>query len=209
MITAILLNWKRPENLPYIIKALRGQSVDVRIVLINSVGGSQETFGLDRVVSLPWNFGPVARLLVASQIGAGYVLLQDDDLMAGYADLVAETLESCKEHGLVGAWGRGVKDLQYRPEIHRGPAAIIKTRWAMLPAEMLAEVRMPPKEARFADDLWLSLELGKGEPAHFVDSNLRGGLLELPAGDVGLDRRPDHYESRDEFVEWYLGKVRV
>lgn len=207
-VTAVLLNWKRCRNMPSVITALKAQSEPVHIVLVNCIGGNQDTFSVRDVIRFPWNFGPVARLLVGSQANTEFVLFQDDDLMAADTDLVARTLKTVKRTGgLVGGWGRGVQDHApyYWPEIKHGKAAIIKHRWAMLPTAMLASVRMPPKEARFADDLWLSLELGRGEPAHFVDSELRGGLLELASGAVGLDQRPDHYDSRDEFVRQYLG----
>jgi hypothetical protein len=58
-VTAVLLSWKRKENMPLIIDALRKQTTPVEVWVINNDGS--EDFGADRLISIPWNAGEWAR----------------------------------------------------------------------------------------------------------------------------------------------------
>lgn len=207
-VTAVLLNWKRPRNMPLIVESLRQQSVPVDVVLINSEGGSEETFGVEKVVRVPWNAGPVIRVVFASLVQSEWVLLQDDDLMIGNPVGVEQALQVAEAHpgGIVGIFGRGLqRDYpHYWPEVYHGEAAVVKTRFLVLRRELMERVRMPGNGAMFADDLWLSLEVGRGEPVHWVDSYIRQFVVELPKGDVGLELRPEHYENRHQFCKEYM-----
>jgi LPS sulfotransferase NodH len=94
MITACLLNWRRPENLPTVIDSLRNQSVPVRIYLWNNGQPLSEDVAsrLDWYVNSGHNVGPCAQWWMAYQATTPYVCMLDDDLALSDSHVLRDEL---------------------------------------------------------------------------------------------------------------------
>ena len=211
-ITAILLNYKRPANMPRLIASLKTQSVPVGIIVIDN--GVQDTPHTEYGVGLTWNAGPYVRYLVAALARTPYVCFFDDDLCPGDPDFISDALSiaACRG-GITGAFAR---HLSPTPPYYQGPDVVgevelIKGRFMLFSRNLLEQVHLTrPWFARYAmhcDDLYVSLEIGRGQPAHWADKSLKARLEELPAGNVGLERRPDHFLLREAFCAHYIREV--
>jgi hypothetical protein len=55
-ITAVLLNWKRPENIVKTIKSIRDQSISVKICLWNNNSDDKIKYDVDLQINSPDNF---------------------------------------------------------------------------------------------------------------------------------------------------------
>jgi len=207
--TAVLLNWKRPQNMGRIIDSLRGQSERPELWVVNNAPGSA-AFAVDRTAHIPWNAGVSIRVLMAVYVETPWVLFVDDDLMPGDANWLADALKIAEQHRnvITGCWGR-LLDLtppHYREDA-TGFVDIIKGRVMLFRRELLADVRLPaaPPEldVRFCEDIHLSLEVGLCNPVHWADQGLQNRMVELEDNDA-LCMRPGHGFERERFCEWYL-----
>jgi hypothetical protein len=139
----------------------------------------------------------------------------DDDLLPKDDDFLKDAFEVHQRHPdvLTGAFGRNLSigDKPYSTALDAwGFVPIIKGRFVMLSKDLLAKVSlgliaqnpMYRSEAIFNDDLYLSLSVGRGKSVHFADKGLMDRLEDIPDG-VGLVNRPNHWQSRDEFVKWW------
>ena len=110
-VTVILLNWKRPENLPAVLDGLQMQAVRPRIWLWdNSPGGAPEAVArrCDLVVRSNRNLGCFARWWLASRAATPYVCSIDDDFRLTDGRLLDDAVEACREKcpdGIVGIFG--------------------------------------------------------------------------------------------------------
>lgn len=208
-VTAVLLNWKRPQNLPRLVSRLHEQSERPEVWVVNNAPELQ-AFGADRVAHIPWNAGVSIRVLMAVYVETPWVLFVDDDLMPGDAGWLADALVIAGRHDSVitGCWGR-LLDLappHYRRDA-MGHVDIIKGRVMLFRRDLLANVRLPAVPAdldvRFCEDIHLSLELGLCNPVHWADQGLQNRMVELEDNDA-LCHRADHAHERERFCEWYL-----
>ena len=208
-VTAILLYYQRHDNMPRIVQALQEQSeaVDIWMIVNNS---TWQSWGADRAVHIPWNAGVSIRVLMAVYAETPWVMFLDDDLVPDDTEFVKDALRLAVKRPdvILGAYGRYLSPTP--PHYHcdaDGRVRIVKGRFMFFHRDLLDNVRLPcvPPEldVRFCEDIHLSLEVGRGEPVHWVDAGLRERLRELPdAG--GLCHRPGHMAERERFCEWWL-----
>jgi len=211
-VTAILLNYKRPANLPRLIASLKAQSVPVEIVVIDN--GMKSNPYTEYGVGLTWNAGPYVRYLVAALAKTPWVAFFDDDLCPGDPDFIGDALDiaTCHE-GITGTFARrlSLTPPHYREPDVIGEAELIKGRFMLFRRDLLERMHLTrPWFTRYAmhcDDLYISLEIGRGQPVHWADKGLKARLEELPAGDVGLEKQPDHFLLREAFCAHYIREV--
>ena len=88
-----------------------------------------------------------------------------------------------------------------------GSVGIVKGRFMVMRRELLGSVRLPVYPPRLPvglnDDIYVSLEIGKGWAVHWADEGLRDGLMDLPEGLHALSHRRGHMEEREAFCRWY------
>ena len=91
-ITAILLNWKRPENIIKTIKSIRDQSIPIKICLWNNNPDDRTRYDVDLQINSPDNFKCYPRWMMASLIETDYIFTLDDDLMLNDNDVIKDIL---------------------------------------------------------------------------------------------------------------------
>ena len=120
MVTVLLLNYKRVENIPIILDALKNQTVECSIFLWNN--GEQEFNDprLDLVINSSKNLKCWARWSMASYAKTPYIMSHDDDLVLSSPDSLQLLIDAIEKNYIPGrAIGfNGVKlgkDLSYYP----------------------------------------------------------------------------------------------
>ncbi len=213
-VTAILLSYKRPENIPIILDSLRVQTEKPDIMLINN--GGFQTFGVKKTVHIPWNAGAWIRHPFAVCTQTPFVMFLDDDLIPTDPDFVRDMMYICDLHrdGITGIFGKCLGPEPYY--YSKAPDAtewvhIVKGRCMMLGRSLFERVTFgnitrPITVAH--EDVYLSLEIGRGERAHWVDPGLQGRIENLPEP-FAESKRPQHYPERDAMVAWHLEKFAL
>ena len=212
--TAILLNYQRQPNVRLIIPALRRQTVDLRIALVNN--GDPYTVENDDqkpddLWEMPFNIGPFARFL-AAYIYEGWIYLQDDDILPIDDSYVEDllTLGSERPGVITGVSGRHIPPTapHYQRRDSLGPTNMVKTICLVMHRKTLGRMRMPPGPVGRCDDIWASLETGGGEPVHFSEFGFHKRLKQLPHWGVGQEHEPQHYSERELFSAWWWRQGR-
>ena len=96
-ITAVLLNWKRPENIVKTIKSIRDQSISVKICLWNNNSDDKTKYDVDLQINSPNNFKCYPRWMMASLIETDYIFTLDDDLILADDNVIEDTLNLYKK----------------------------------------------------------------------------------------------------------------
>lgn len=219
-ITTILLNYRRPQNLPLLIEALKEQAVSSAIMVINNHGESRCFAGADRDVHIPWNAGCFARLAFLPWVRTPWVAFMDDDALPADPNFMSDALtiaEGRPIRAITGAFGRwlGTHPPHYhgQPDV-TGRTPIIKGRFMLFRRQAVGLLHVPclpiEDDADYlirCDDLYLSLELGRGNPIHWADEGLQDRIEDLPGEEVGLDTHPSHYLIRERFCAYYVNHV--
>lgn len=214
-VTAIVVNWQRPDNVRRILAALYGQNEPLDILFIDHSPGGYPYDLACPWVRIPWDTGPFVFNLFAFYAETPWVMILNDDLMPEDADLVGDMrrIAELRYDGIVATHGKrlGGPPRYYSdmPDVD-GWAHTVK-RCCMFHRSMLEQMRMrfvgeggPPLH----DDLFLSLEIGRGRAVHWVDRGLRERTVELPAPHA-ISGRAEHYAERDRYIGWHLGKMEL
>lgn len=217
-VTVILLNYKRPDNIPVIVDALRRQTEPSELWLIDNASGLSGFKYAHRYTNMAWNGGCFARLLMAAYVRTPYVCFLSDDLCPTDDEFIADLLEVTKDRFnqgamLVGTDGHGMnrEPLYYaKYDNQDGLVPLLKGTCICFLRVLLDGVhlsrpmlRREPEYMKRCEDLYLSLEVGGGEAVHWSDTGLRERLRALPGAEVGLCREPGHYRIRDNFCQDY------
>lgn len=210
MITAVLMSWKRKQNMPLIIEALRSQTVTVDIWLINNNG--TEDFGVKKTTFFSPSPGEWARYVIAGRVETEYTMFQDDDFLLGDPHFLKDALELHALHcpdNLLGVAGRGLQQAppHYWPDIvnRDGYASILKGHFQLFKSAIVRRARIP---RRPVSDIFWSLEIGRGEPVHYVSKDLSSRLVTLPRYGVGYEFRPGHMAEREaDCADWLEERV--
>jgi GT2 family glycosyltransferase len=210
-ITAVLVTHRRPDNIQQIVDALKQQTVEPDLILINN--WDMAAYQVERAAFVPWNAGPVMRHVFATYAETEWVMALDDDLRPADAEFVEDALRLAKKRpGVITcAFGRhlGQSEPYYRPRNEFGRVAIALGRMMIFRRELLDNVGLPPMRFPWAfrsDDIWLSLEVGRGKPVHWADMGLSKRLVDMPEGgpEVALSLQKEHSAGREEACRWWL-----
>jgi len=208
-VTVCLLNWKRPQNLPFVIDSLARQTVKPVLFLWNN-GDPFEDGRIAWQVDSSENMGCWPRWFMASRARTRYVCSLDDDLVMTDAHVLEDAvafLSQCDERAIVGPEGvRLAFSKPYRDGEHVAypaqdtPVSIVKGRMMLLRRRALDHVRLSTAfdVARDADDIAVSAMAAGGRPGrHIVPALFRGRLHDLDQHGVGLNQRQGHHERRE------------
>lgn len=215
-VTAIILNYKRPHLVVNLMYRLKQQTVDVDTILINNAEEPGIFSFSSGYVHIPWNAGCWIRLPFARYANTKYIMFMDDDVFPATDTFVSDALSIAEDSGcMVGVEGRTIAKSYpfYRDDVFAGYAPIIKGRFMLFQKKMLDKVHLSTygggHDVRFLEDIFMSLETGRGKNSHFVSGHL-GGMLRERNPDrrdgLGISENPDHMKNRNDFTEWYMRK---
>lgn len=209
-VTAVLVTYRRPDNIQQIIDVLRQQTVEPELILVNN--WDMAAYRVEKAAFVPWNAGPMMRVLFAVYAETEWVMTLDDDLRPADAEFVEGALKLAKKRPdvITCAYGRslGQSEPYYRPRNEFGQVPIALGRMMIYRRDLLDNVGLPPMRYEWArnDDIWFSLEVGKGEPVHFAEVALSRRLIDMPEGgpEVALSLQGGHGRGREEACRWWL-----
>ena len=98
-VTALLLNWKRQDNIVKVIQSIRDQSVKVDIWLWNNNIEDKTSYDVDVQINSSNNFKCWPRWLVGSMVDEGFIFTLDDDIMFNKTDVIENCLKTFKTIG--------------------------------------------------------------------------------------------------------------
>ncbi|XOV93981.1 MAG: hypothetical protein ACFHWX_04585 [Bacteroidota bacterium] len=214
LVTVLLLNYKRPENLVEIIKALKSQTIPCDIFLWNNSDKTFENHNLDLIINSSENLKCWPRWSMASFAQTPYIMTHDDDLCFTSNDCLERLIETHKkhEHPGLGIGFNGVKLSKtgnYYPTKNQkkirslgimvGPkhvkfpkkdtkVDIVKGRLIFCKKSDLINVPLfVQNDGDRFDDIVISSYLAKKQLGrHLVTSCLNKKIKELPGGDGGM-----------------------
>jgi hypothetical protein len=192
LVTALLLNYRRPQNMQRVLDCLASQTAPTQVYLWNNgsplqvrCGEGEELASVERhplvrlVVTPNGNLGCWPRWLLGSMADTEYVCTLDDDLLLAddrvLEDAIAASRDKCPD-GIVGFFGwERLPGRSYRASRHIDGAEqdrwvdLIKGRFMLLRRELLERVplvhpvvRDEAEMLRRADDIVLSLTVSRG-----------------------------------------------
>jgi hypothetical protein len=92
MVTAILLNWKRTDNLKKVIQSIRSQSIPIDIWLWDNAKVKSE-YDVDKHFISPINLKCFPRWCLASMIQTKYFFVIDDDIILNDKNVIKDCLK--------------------------------------------------------------------------------------------------------------------
>jgi len=207
----ILLNYRRPENIPALVAIMRRQDPAPRHVLVwhNAPEGASGDFGTRDVYSRH-NWGCQARHALGLLSGSESLVFVDDDVLPTCAQFAAPLLAALQQYpeAVVGPecrrlqgcgpemyWGKDAARYSHA----QGPVSVVKGKIHACRRELLALpfARALPEEIRAEDDIVLCAATQEvaDVPSRCV-AGMRAFYRNL-SDDRGNERRPDHFERRN------------
>ena len=209
-ITAILLNWKRPENIVKTIKSIRNQSVPIKICLWNNNPEDKTKYDVDLQIDSPNNFKCYPRWMMASLIETDYIFTLDDDLILSDNNVIKDTLyfyESLENNmSIVGYTGVILnQDKDYWKSEHVTEPKnidikvdIVKGRFMFMNKSLINNITLENEET--CEDIKIS----SYSYYKLIPSILKNRLLNLDELGVGLFGTIDHSIKRATATKRYF-----
>ena len=222
-VTAILLNWKREENVKKIIRSLNNQTVKPEIWIWDN-NQDEHNFDFDpwpdvRFFS-PKNYRTAPRWLLATLALTPYILVMDDDLIITKNDFIEIALQESRKYGkIIGVEGREV--------ITKGNQAIYQGGKYPFPKEGDVQTQIVLGKMMFLKREWLAkvpLVVPGWDWTHRGDDiiinwyvNKFNGILShklykriefLQEGEESLWKDPSHFQQRVSLVAKLLSSPK-
>lgn len=208
--TALLLNWKRPDNLEKIINRLRQQSVPVDIFLWDNNPTRQ--FDVDLHIRSDHNLMCWPRWFMANYANTEFVFSLDDDLIPNNNSLIEYCIETCEKYdSIIGCRGLCLGGGKLRKLAEPSPTRkcdCLLGRFIFANKKHLADVKMYPWDEstirfpRIEDDIvigsYASSLFHIGDLHKFFDD------VQGQGEKVGLCAQPGHLESRNKFTKAFF-----
>jgi hypothetical protein len=202
-ITAVLLNWKRPENIVKTIKSIRDQSIPIKICLWNNNPDDRTRHDVDIQIDSPNNFKCYPRWMMASLIETDYIFTLDDDLMLNDNNVIKDILdfyESINTNDKLILGYTGVilnQDKDYWESEHITEPKnidikvdIVKGRFMFMSKNLIKNITLENEET--CEDIKIS----SYSDHKLIPSILKNRLLDLDEMGVGLFGSNDHNLKR-------------
>ena len=202
-ITALLLNWKRQENILKVIQSIKDQSVDIDIWLWNNNPEDKTSYDVDVQVNSSSNFKCWPRWLIGSMVDDGYIFTLDDDIMFDRSDVIENCVKIYKElpkkpYPIIGYSGvilNDSKDYWKSTHIHKPNEEndiivdVIKGRFMFMNKNILDKVLL--RNEPTCEDIKIS----SYSKYKILPSAIQNGLINL---DEGLEALHASLEQRDK-----------
>lgn len=226
-ITILLLNYRRPANIPIILESIRRQTAGAVVFLWNNGTDELNLPGIDRYEGSGENHGCMVRWKMARHATTRWIMSLDDDLCFARDDAL-ETLiqllrtmdDPARIIGPVGCSFQEDKSYSQRKDHYAGyasasssepvnaPAArdetvdMVKGRCMALRRDQLDNLVFPDERE---DDIFLNAALAGGRRKfHRVPTQLKSLFRELPELGVGNWTTQGHLSSRDRATARYF-----
>jgi hypothetical protein len=210
--TALLLNWKRPENIVKTIASIRAQNVPIEIWLWNNNADDKTAYDVDMQINSPRNFFCWPRWLMGSLAESEFIFTLDDDLMFADENVIRDCIEFLtKEDDLIPMIGYtgvtfqgnalsyfGGKHLECMQH-HNIPVNIVKGRFMFLRRAALHRINLENEPT--CEDIKVSAAMGW---CSVLPAVLYNRLINLTEGDEALFAQPWQRERRQLAVEKYF-----
>lgn len=223
-VLAVLLNFRRAENLRNIVRVLKAQTVVPRIAVWNNgERGSIDRSTVDYLIESSENLQCMSRWHAATLLGREYVFSLDDDLTIVNSDFLERCVRACRvyhDERIIGYAGRSIGT---PPRYYLGGTAdrsdgtedaftdVVLGRFMFMHVNLLNRVpmRCPYPDSGRGDDIWMSLNTSVSRRYHVLPRFTKDAFGELPDGGVGLADQPDHTLKRDTLVSNMLSHGEV
>lgn len=212
--TIILLNYMRPYNMPAVISAITSQKAKGNLVVCDNSPDQQSRWPTAKVIRAPWNAGTFMKILCSFFAETPWIIHMDDDLLPTDQDVFSDAIALAEKNprGMTGLCGAEISSVPpYYGEDAYGSVALLKGRFVVFRKELLDSIRFmrsalhdKPEYRMRVEDLYLSLEIGKGEKVHWADRELYTRFRNLQQGPHALEAHPDHVKIRSSFIADYL-----
>lgn len=216
-LTIILFDWGRRKNQLEIIKSLRKQTVQPKIFVWNNNPEPFPREDVNWIIDSSVNYHTFPFQWLAHQADTEFVGKLDDDLIIINANLLEDlslymnslsekSPDSCKTivgcHGVQLIHGKSYERSQHVnvPQNRDIKVDIVKGR-----ALFLNPKGIVPFENCIHTDIQLSMTMGiPFQRRHIVPSWMKNKFKELPAGDCGYCKMPNHIKERNELTQKWI-----
>lgn len=220
-ITVILTNWRRPRNIPKIMAAMEAQTVQPVIQLVDNAPLRHPLEAMmDRVAVFPFGSSSYGMLLLAFFAETEWIARISDDIIPNDNKFLEDALEIAKKRPDAITGLRGRKFNREAPHYGRiaqyGNVEIVAGHFVIFRKKILEKVRLylepihkKPEFRLRCDDIYLSLEVGKGKPVHWADEGLFQRMGDLPHGGAGMVMEGgDHVGTREAICAAYADVLK-
>ena len=212
-VTALLLNWKRQENIVKVIQSIRDQSIDVDIWLWNNNIEDKTSYDVDVQINSSNNFKCWPRWLIGSMVDEGFIFTLDDDIMFNKTDVIEnclkiyETIDTTETFPIIGYSGvvlNEEKDYWSSTHTHKPyedtdiMVDVIKGRFMFMDSKILKNVLLENEPT--CEDIKIS----SYSNYKVIPSLLSNGLTNLKEGREALHKSLEQKEKRTVAVKKYF-----
>ena len=208
--TALLLNWKRPENIVKTIASIRAQTAPIEIWLWNNNPEDKTAYDVDMQINSPRNFFCWPRWLLGSMAETEFIFTLDDDLMFADELVIKDCVDFMRSDEfttLIGYTG-----VIFQNEInnyfggkHKDACDnyntivdIVKGRFMFLRTSAMHRISIENEPT--CEDIKVSASIGQG----ILPAIITGRLINLSEGDEALFAQPWQRERRQQAVDKYF-----
>jgi hypothetical protein len=214
--TALLLNWKRSDNLKIIIENLHSQSIPIEIFLWNNNIEDDNKYDVDLQINSEKNLMCLPRWFMGAYASSEYIFSLDDDLVFNDSKVVEDCINFIKENDVaIGKTGVILNDEKdywkskhiLNPDPNNDISVdIIKGRFLMCSKKHISKILLNDLtnvnilNPRIEDDIILSSKFNNKQIPSFLYKRFK----ELPENGASLYRNVNHRESRIQTTNKYF-----
>jgi len=208
--TALLLNWKRPQNQKMILKSIRNQSVPIDIFLWNNNSKDKYNYDADLKINSSKNLVCWPRWLMSCFAETEYIFTLDDDLIFLQENVIEKCIYFFENNNLsidtiIGKYGvilnsdkKYSKSNHIKAENKDRKVDIVKGRFMFMRTEFIKNIHMTTFIRE--DDIYVS----SFSQNKIIPAVLNSGFKNLEQGNVSLWKESNHKKSRQEATDSYF-----
>jgi hypothetical protein len=216
-VTALLLNYKRPENLVKIITSLRKQSIPIDIYLWNNNIEDTNNYGVNLQINSFTNLMCSPRWLMAGYSDSDYVFSLDDDLLPKDNKLIENCIDFSSKHQccigyqgvLLNTYNQYWNSFHYKAHKQTHIMVdIVKGRFIFAPKKIIDQINWTQQKKlpnyRIEDDIVISTLFPRNKK--ILPSFLATSFDELP-NNYPLSASQEHKINRQKAIDTYFKKI--
>jgi hypothetical protein len=218
--TALILNWKRKENLIKTIQSIKSQDVPIEIFLWNNNKNDNHNYDVDLKIDSSENLMCMPRWFLSQFASSDYVFSIDDDKLLSKTSTIKECIDFVqKENSTICYAGvclpenkdhlgkndyfrlKHVKtnpNLNQKVDILKG-SFIFSTKQKII--DSITGINIDIENPKIEDDILISSKI---EGEKICPSFLHGCIKELPEGRESLTLQHGHAQQRADAVNEYF-----
>ncbi len=208
-VSALLLNWKRPENIKETINSIRNQNIDIDIWLWNNNAEDYNNYDVDYYFNSPINFMCWPRWFMGTLSESEYIFTLDDDVKLADNNIINDCISFCENKQddiIIGFTGVILTDIDYFKCKHIKAqnidtvVDIIKGRFMFMKRMLLNGVTMEK------DNSCEDIKISSYSSQKIIPSILKNRFIDLKEGAEALFKQHGQKEKRIDAVNKYFFK---